>query len=135
MKRRIAFIIVLCLCVALLGCQTDRTKHEVISDYETGYEEGYAIGYDTGLWDGVFEAQEDIASAVLEAYSEMEGQTTKERGLHPEEAILVLKDYMNGEYVSAEELETAIRSITYFYYHAWDVINGIDDMDVDFDFD
>lgn len=129
-----AFVILICMCM-LSGCgvSQDALDDAWFDGHEEGYRLGYEDGYEEGLWE-VYEYQEDIASAVRDAYSEMERQTTKERGLHPEEAILILKDYMNGEYVSPAELKTAIRSITYFYYHAWDVINDIDDMDVEFDF-
>ena len=132
------FSIVLCLslCVVLLsscGYTKDDLDEANYEGYEEGYNYGYDVGYEDGVYDGIHEARKDIASEAWSQYQDMEGQTTKERGLHPEEAIIVLKDYLDGEYVSDDEMETAIRSISYFYYHAWDVIGDIEDMDVYFD--
>ena len=136
MKRLLRIIPCLCLCVVLLsGCgyTQDDLDESWIDGHVDGYDEGYRDGYEEGLWDGVSEARKDLASEAYDQYSAMEGQTTKERGLHPEEAVMVLKDYLDGEYISNDELKTAIRSISYFYYHAWDVIHDIEDMDVYFD--
>ena len=134
MKKLFSLVLCLCLYVVLLsGCGFSRD--DLDEAWEDGHEYGYESGYKEGLFDGAFEAQKDIANEVWWKYQDMEGQTTKERGLHPEEAIIVLNDYLNGKYVSESEIRTAIKSITYFYYHAWDVINEIDDMDFEFNFD
>ena len=124
MKRLFFVALFLCVCVSLSACKPNSVSN---------YDEGYYAGYEAGLLDGVSEAREDLAREAFDQYQAMEGQTTKERGLHPEEAIIVLNDYIDGEYVSKEDLRTAIRSIAYFYYHAWDVIREIEYIDVYFD--
>ena len=124
MKKLFAVLLCLCFCTYLTACQ--KTDTHSLSQYD----EGYYAGYESGLWDGAFKVRENIADEVWDLYSSIERQTTKERGLHPEEAIIVLNNYLDGEYVSDYDMETAIRSITYFYYHAWDVINDIEDIDI-----
>lgn len=133
--RFVAVILSLCFCVSLSACQVDSNQTKYIDDYESGYDAGYEDGYEEGKMDGARGFRKYMASEVWSRYWAMEGQTSRERGLHPEEAIIVLNDYLDGEYVSDEELNTAIRSITYFYYHAWDVITDIEDMDIEFFYD
>jgi hypothetical protein len=65
----------------------------------------------------------------------VESETSKEKGLHPEEAIIVLRDYLNGKYVPDYELQTAMRAINYFYVEWQSVIANIEDVDVDIFFD
>ena len=131
MKKLLVISIAVCFCIGLFACSS-RVGRE--NNYESDFDAGYREGYYEGLRDGAFSAQEDIAEEVWDRYHEAEGQTTQERGLHPEEAIIELNDYLKGKDVSESELRTAIRAITYFYYEAWDVINEIDDMDIDFNF-
>ena len=123
MKKLLSVVLCLCICVGLSACESNNRVR--ISDYDEGYNDGYVEGLNAAI--------DDIADAVQDQYWALEGKTTKERGLHPEEAIMVLNDYLDGEYVSKEELRTAIRSISYFYSHAWDVIIDIEYMDIDFD--
>lgn len=51
MKRIFAFIIVLCLCMSMLGCQSERTKSNAI-DQDDEYDRGWNDGYDLGYYDG-----------------------------------------------------------------------------------
>ena len=99
------------------------------------YNEGYNAGYEDGLWDGAFECKKDFANAVRDQYSDVEHATKNGRYFHPEEAIMVLNDYLDGEYVSNDELEAAIKTISDFYYDWQSVIANIDDLDVDIDFE
>lgn len=125
LTKAFAIVLCVCLCASLSACDKGSNM--------SNYDEGYYAGYEAGLLAGASEAREDLAREAWDQYQAMEGQTTKERGLHPEEAIIVLNEYLDGKYVSAEEIRTAIRSITYFYYHAWDVIKNIKYMEVYFD--
>ena len=126
------------LCIGLLsGCgisQDDLDKSRA-NETEDAYDDGYRDGYEVGLWDGVFECKKDFANAVRDRYFDMEGASSNGRELHAEEAIMVLNDYLDGEYVSNADLEAAIESITDFYYDWHSEIVNIDDMDVDIYFD
>ena len=131
-----AITIVLCVCL-LSGCgiSQDDLDDNLLDEYMDGYDEGYRAGYEDGLWDGAFEGKKDFANAVRERYFDMEGASSNGREFHAEEAIMVLNDYLDGEYVSSDELEAAIESITDFYYDWHSEIVNIDDLDVDIDFD
>lgn len=141
MKKYLAlFLLVITVPLTISACSNQETCEQWRNaGYNTGYEEGWADGfsdgYDTGLIWGAFESQDDIASQVRDLYAEKEFETAKKCGWHPEEAIIILNDYMNGENVSTEDLRSAIESISYFYYEAWEVVSNIDEIDVDFDFD
>lgn len=135
MKRLFSLIMILCICISLSSCKAEEHKSSNIGEYEDGYNYGYDKGYEQGQWDGAYEFKSDFAEAVRERFFDVEGDTSRECGLHPEEAIKVLNDYLDGEYVPADELETAIRSITDFYYDWQSVIANIEDMDVDIYFD
>lgn len=132
MKKVLVFSVAffcLCLCVSLSTCTSD--KGSKISDFD----EGYYAGYEEGLWDGAFECKKDFANAVRDRYSDVEHATKNGRYFHPEEAIMVLNDYLDGKYVSDDELEAAIETISDFYYDWQSVIANIEDLDVDIYFD
>ena len=135
MKRLFSMALCLCICLSLSACKAEERNSEYTDDYELGYNYGYDRGYEQGLWDGVFECEDDFAEAVRDRYFEVEHATLNGRDLHPEEAIMVLNDYLDGEYVSDDELESAIRSLTDFYYDWQSVIANIEDMEVDIYFD
>jgi hypothetical protein len=48
---------------------------------------------------------------------------------------MVLNGYLDGKYVSTDELEAAIETISDFYYDWQSVIANIEDLDVDIFFD
>lgn len=131
MKRLFSMVLCLCLCicVGLLGCESNDRSNV------SSYDEEYSEGYKAGLLDGAFECKKDFANAVRDRYSDVENATRNERYFHPEEAIMVLNDYMDGEYVSDSELENAIEAITDFYSDWQSVIANIEDLDVDIYFD
>jgi hypothetical protein len=131
-----AITIVLCVCL-LSGCgiSQDELDEARLDEYVDGYDEGYRAGYEDGLWDGAFECKKDFANAVRDRYFDMEGASSNGREFHAEEAIMVLNDYLDGEYVSNAELESAIESISDFYYDWQSVIANIEDMEVDIYFD
>ena len=131
MKRLFSTLLCLCLCACLSACKTEQRDYVTESDYD----EGYRAGYEDGIWDGAFECKKDFANAVRDRYSDVEHATLNGRGLHPEEAIMVLNDYLDGEYVSDDELETAIKTITDFYYDWQSVIADIEELVVDIYFD
>ena len=129
MKKIFSLVLCLCLSASLSACQDDN------QNYVSDYDEGYYAGYEEGLWDGAFECKKDFANAVRDKYSDVEHATRNERYFHPEEAIMVLNDYLDGEYVSDRELENAIETITDFYSDWQSVIANIEDLDVDIYFD
>lgn len=133
MKKIFRVVLCLCLCACLSSCKTDQRNYS--ADYESDYDDGYRAGYEDGLWDGAYECKEDFANAFRDQYFDVEHATKNGRELHPEEAIMVLNDYLDGEHVSDYELETAIETITDFYLNWQEVIANIEDLDVDIDFD
>ena len=134
MRKLLSVLLCLFLCTCLSSCASNDHNSSSVDDYEDGYNYGYDSGYEQGLWDGAFECKKDFANAVRDRYSDVEHATLNGRGLHPEEAIMVLNDYLDGEYVSDAELESAIESISDFYYDWQSVIADIEDLDVDIDF-
>ena len=134
MRKLLSVLLCLFLCTCLSSCASNDHNSSSVDDYEDGYNYGYDSGYEQGLWDGAFECKKDFANAIRDKYFEVEGATSNGRDLHPEEAIMVLNDYLDGEYVSDAELESAIESISDFYYDWQSVIADIEDFDVDVDF-
>ena len=135
MKKLLALSVAFCLCLGLSSCKANDHQTKYTDDYESEYNAGYEDGYEAGLWDGVFECKKDFANAVRDRYFDVEHATGNGRDFHPEEAIMILNDYLDGEYVSDAELAAAIESLTDFYCDWQSVIANIDDMDVDIDFD
>lgn len=128
MKLFSKFVIVLlciCICFGLSGCQSNDSRNA------SNYNEEYYEGYKEGLRDGAFECKKYFANTVRDRYSDVEGETSKERGLHPEDAIIVFRDYLGGKYVSDDDLRTAMKSIAYFYSEWQSVIANIEELDVD----
>ena len=82
------------------------------SEWDEGYDEGYSDGYDDGfdhIWIAVYEA---------EHYAGEQG------GWHPEEAMMIIDCYENGEAFwengappSKEEYKEAIQSLYSFYQY------------------
>ena len=139
MKKLISVMLFTFLVMCLTSCSGHESHEDWHSSgYNTGYEDGWNNGFDDGyneglIW-GAIDGQDDIASEVKYQYEKREADTTKSCGLHPEEAIMVLEDYINGKSVSEEDLHMAIKSVSYFYYEAWEVVASIEDMDVTYDF-
>jgi hypothetical protein len=127
--KAIAAILCLCLCVGLSACKKDDRKPGL-----SQYEEGYLAGYEAGLWDGAYECKKDFARDIQSLYFDTEGASQNDRYFHAEEAIMVLNDYLDGDYVPRYELEGAIESISDFYYDWQSIMANIEDMDVDIDF-
>lgn len=126
MKKLFSVVLCLCLCMVMLSSCEANNKVRT-----TDYDEGYYAGYEDGLWDGAYECKKDFATAVSDRYSDVEHATKNGRYFHPEDAIIVLNDYLDGEYVSDNELKNAIETITDFYYDWNSVIANIGDLDVD----
>ena len=132
LKKTISIVLCIFLCVLLLsGCGF--TQDELDEANYEGYAEGYYFGYEDGVYDGIEEARGDLTDGALDKYQELEYQASRECGLHPDEAIIVLEDYLDGEYVSDSDLEIAIKSMAYLYYNTVDVIKDIEYMEVSFD--
>lgn len=130
MKRLLSVVMCMCICVSLSACKSQEHNSKHLSEYDEGYNYGYDKGYDVGIYDGIDEARSDLTREALYKYQDMAFQAAKECGLHPDEAIIVLEEYLGGEHVSDYELEAAIKSIAYLYYHTVDVIKDIEHMDV-----
>ena len=131
MKRLFAVLLCLSLCACLSSCKDNTSEIHNISEYD----EGYNAGYEDGLWDGAYECKKDFATAVSDRHSDVANATLNERYFHPEDAIMVLNDYLDGKSVSDYELEAAIETISDFYYDWQSVIANIEDLDVDIYFD
>lgn len=129
MKKLFSAVLCLCICVCLSSCKSDSSKNV------SNYDDSYHAGYEAGLWDGAFECKKYFANAVRDKYYDVENATRNGRYFHPEDAIMVLNDYMDGEYVSDSELKNAIETITDFYSDWQSVIANIEDLDVDIYFD
>lgn len=129
LAKSVTTLLCICICVCISGCETENRNKM------SSYDEGYYAGYEEGLWDGAYECKKDFATAVSDRYSDVEHATLNGRYFHPEEAIMVLNDYLDGEYVSDSELENAIETITDFYFDWQSVIAHIEDLDVDIYFD
>lgn len=126
MKRYITILLITALCVALLFCLVSCGKSEYAREREAKeeaiYNRGYEAGYEEGRWEGKKEAQEalewtaeDIALGASRLY-----------GLDPEEAIMILEHYADGEPISKQELYDAIWTIRRYYYDMQDAIHDID---------
>ena len=114
MKKSLIFFAL--ILVVLSGC-SGYSHEEVVNLTENAYERGY----NDGLTDSDFllpeHEDEDISVLINDAIFECE-LTAASEGLHPEEALSVFEEYLNGEYISKEELWTALDSLTVYYYQS-----------------
>ena len=97
----------------LLFCTACRSSDvELQRQYNAGYSDGYEDGYSDGSDGGYssFDSDDLIINyeeAVLEA---------ARCGWHPEEALCVIEDHLNGKYVSKQDLYNALDSLSVYFY-------------------
>lgn len=81
--------------------------------------------------EGISEAQEYIANRVSDDFWSLEYDLEDRYGISPEDAIHLLTNYVDGEYVSETDLNQAIWVISKYYSHSYEIIYEIDDYWID----
>lgn len=96
------------------------------------YYEGYSDGYDEGYYDGIGITQESIESLIESDLWFLSHDIEDEYGLHPEDALNVLTNYIDvPDEVDELELVNAIYAIRRYYHKSNEVINNIEDYWID----
>lgn len=90
---------------------------------EAIYEDGYAAGYD----EGIEEAKHDIAFYVDDDLFSLACDIEDQYGICPEDAIMMLENYADGEPYTNEEIETAIWVVSCYYHRSHEIINRIEE--------
>ena len=124
MKRVITIIV----SITLVMCCMSSCR---IEGYDSGYDDGYAdgreAGFEYGYTKGIEEAQRFLAFAVDDDLIDLKLNIRKEYGLHPEDALDVLTNYIDvPDEVDEQELVDAIYAIRRYYYKSNEIINGIE---------
>ena len=115
MKKVFAVLLMAAALFLLAACET--------SDL---YNKGYSAGYDKGTKDTL----EYVSDAMYDILWDLEQNTSEKYGLHPDEAAVVLDDFMSGVPVSDEELQIAIDSICGYYYDSFEIPKDIEGLDL-----
>ena len=112
MKKLIALI--LCFVLILGGCYGDfekqyeeDTKYDLAAENEKHREElkaAYKDGYEYGTW----QSYDNILAYIDILEEGVFKNACNESGLDPEEAFWIASDYLDGEYVSKEDLCSAL---------------------------
>lgn len=113
MKKVITIIVaftLLLFATACSGYSEDQVNRMIDAAYNRGYEDAKEDASDV-----LFDYADDIATLSREAILECE-LTASEKYCHPEDALLILENYLNGESVSKTELRDALDGLTEYYY-------------------
>lgn len=116
--------LVTCTSMLLCSCGRGRSEYEMERDAkeEAVYSRGYEAGHEEGEWEGREEAQEDFEQTA----EDIAWDARHLYGLDPEEAIMILGHYADGEPITKQELYAAIWTIHRYYYDMQDAIHDID---------
>ena len=86
-------------------------------------EAKYGAAYDAGYEDGICDAQEHFKDYVI---WDLSCDIEDEYGMSPDEAIIILSNYAEGEPTPKQELYKAINTLSRYYYDLHEAINDID---------
>lgn len=115
MKKTFAVLLIAAALFLLPACETSDLNNK-----------GYSAGYDKGTEDTV----EYVSDALYDILWDLERNTSEKYGLHPDEAAVVLDNFLKGEPVSDEELQIAIDSICGYYYDSFEIPKEIGRLDL-----
>ena len=121
MKKVMMFFTTLALMFSLVACSGYSKKdvtHLTDAAYNNGYEDAQS--------DFLSDQSDAIAAAVRDAVFQCELTAASEH-YHPEEALALFEDYLNGEYVSKSELWEALDGLTVYYYETQNLDDYVSD--------
>ncbi len=101
-------------------------NYDYEADNEWAYDKGFSEGYEIGRDEALFEALKEIRSHLEYELWDLELDVSEESGIHPEEALVIIEDYLDGEPISESELNKALDALSQYYYG---VIRLPDDID------
>lgn len=139
MKKIIPILLFLAMCGGIVCfdylLKTYWPEKETVSEYDEGYSDGYFWGYEEGCSEGhddgyneaMREAPGKFRDHLYYEIWDLEGDVCQECGIGPEEALVVLSDYLAGEPISEEELNNAIDAISQYYYSVGELVDDIDE--------
>ncbi len=95
--------------------------------YNLGHDEGYEEGYRNGHDNAMEEASDKIESYIESDISDLKFDILVGCEMHPEEAVRVLTNYIDGEPIPDVDLNHAIEAIRQYYYGLDKIVSDVDD--------
>lgn len=143
MKKIGSYVIPIVVFIALCGAiiffdhllESYWPETDSVDEYDEWYNDGYNWGHEEGLSDGYIDGYNEAMSEAPVKFKDhlyyeiwdLECDISSECGIHPEEALVVLSDYLDGEPVSNAELNSAIDAISQYYYSVGELVTDIDE--------
>ena len=123
MKKFVSVVLVsVIVAFALSSCERSIYEMEREAKREAAFNDGYESGYEEGYHEGISSAQEHLSDVL----QDVSWDVKNENGIDPETAIQILANYADGEPVTEQELEQAIRTIRQYYWDSYWAINDSD---------
>lgn len=110
MKKYCIYLIAIVFLLTCTAC--GNSDVELQRQYNAGYSDGYEEGYRDGGNDGYSSLDSD---ELIYSYEEAVLKAAR-YGWHPEEALCVIEDHINGKYVSKQDLANALDSLSVYFY-------------------
>lgn len=123
MKKLFTLILsIIFITLCLFACKNSEYAKEQEAKQEAIYNKGHKAGYEEGYWAGIKEAQEyfGLTEEEIARYAD------DLHGLSPEEAVMILDNYADGEPISKQDVYKAIWTIRRYYYDMQEAIHDID---------
>ena len=108
-KRILCFLFLICALI-LTAC-----------DSRGSYEDGYSAGYEQALKDAAGMAEDRLKDEL----NHLSKSIDKEYGFDPEDAVLILGNFADGQPTSERDLTDAIWAIWEYYHSSNDLIDEI----------
>lgn len=96
------------------------------ADVDRLIDNAYSGGYEDAQEDFLADSSDDIAALIRDAVWECE-LTAASEYYHPEEALVLFENYLNGENVSKAELWDALDGLTVYYYETQQIDDYVSD--------
>lgn len=81
--------------------------------------------------EGIAYAQDSIVNHLDTKLMDLDFEIEEIYGVSPEEALLIMENYLDNEPISEEELANAIWAIRAYYFKSQDIPNDVDDYWID----
>lgn len=114
--RRLLYLLAISVIASVffVSCSAIEHKHDEAYDYD----DGYALGYEHGYSDGYCEGEEEAESYIYSKLEDLDYKCT----LHPDEAIEILNNYIQGRNVAKEDLEDAVLTFHQYWWGVREII-------------
>lgn len=121
---------VIYISLSLFSCQSILTSCDTKTKQK--YDDSYYEGFEVGYYEGIAEAQHFLAFVIDDDLSNIARAIEDEYGMHPEDALMILSNYVDvPDEVNQEDIPKAIWVIYSYYNKSNELINSIEDYAID----